>query len=82
MTGDMHMAALEHELIELFQKLTLDQQLKVLEFIRNLDNTNFESDWENQPWMEEEIRELLTPKPQTGAEIAAWLIATSPPNEG
>src|SRR5258708_17540675 len=37
-----------------------------------------ESDWENQPWTEEELRELMKPNPKTGAEIAAMLDKMEP----
>lgn len=36
------------------------------------------SDWEHQPWTREELQDLMTPQPQTGAEIAAWLKANPP----
>jgi hypothetical protein len=29
--------------------------------------------WEETAWTQEELRELLTPEPKTGKEIAAWL---------
>lgn len=29
--------------------------------------------WEETAWTSEELRELLTPEPKTGKEIAAWL---------
>ncbi len=31
--------------------------------------------WEERPWTEAEIKELMKPDPKTGAEIAAWLEA-------
>lgn len=39
--------------------------------------------WEQQPWTDEELKELvelMTPDPQNGAEIAAWLKANPPPD--
>jgi|SRR5579859_3974594 len=49
-----------------------------------IDLPDAESDWENQPWTEDEIRELMTPNPKSGAEIVAWLKANPPddPNWG
>jgi hypothetical protein len=35
-------------------------------------------DWEHRPWTDEEIREMLTPKPKTGQEIAAMLEQMEP----
>ncbi len=37
-----------------------------------------DSDWENLPWTEEEMRELMTPDPKSGAEIAAMLQQMEP----
>ena len=40
-------------------------------------------DWEEQPWSDEELQELvelMTPTPKTGAEIAVWLKANPSPN--
>ena len=72
------MAALEREIIEELHKLTLDQQRKVLDFVRSLPPDNPAPDWENTPWTEEELRELMQPKPKTGAEIAALIENMSP----
>ncbi len=49
-----------------------------------IDVPNASDEWEQQPWTPEEIRELMTPNPKTGAEIAAWLEANPPidPNWG
>jgi hypothetical protein len=30
-----------------------------------------DDDWEDRPWTDEEIKEMLRPDPKTGAEIAA-----------
>ena len=45
-----------------------------------IDLPNDATDWEDQPWTEEELQQLLTPEPKTGAEIAAML-AQMPPIE-
>lgn len=73
------MAALEREIAEQVQKLTHDQQQRVLEFARGLVTHSAQADWEHQPWSEDELRELLRPKLKTGAELAAWLESHSPP---
>ena len=36
------------------------------------------SDWEHQPWTEEELRELMVSQPKTGAEIASMLEQMEP----
>jgi len=43
-----------------------------------IDLSEPDADWENQPWKEEELRELLTPHPRPGAEIAAMLRQMAP----
>lgn len=43
-----------------------------------IDVPESEIDWENQPWTQEELRELLTPHPKTGAEIARMLRQMGP----
>jgi|SRR5450432_81616 len=40
--------------------------------------TNATDDWEQQPWTEAEIHELMTPHPRTGTEIAALLAEMEP----
>ena len=37
-----------------------------------------EGDWDNLPWTEAEIRELMTPDPKSGAEIVAMLQQMEP----
>ena len=39
-----------------------------------------ESDWERQPWTDDEIQELMTPKRKTFKEMVEWLDA-NPPTE-
>src|SRR5688572_9903264 len=72
------MSAVERELLEQIRKLDDNQQRRVLDFVRSL--AHHSSDWEQQPWTEEEIRELMTPHPKTGAEIAAWIDENLPDN--
>ncbi len=36
-----------------------------------VESATEDADWENQPWTEEEIRELMRVEPMTGAEIVA-----------
>ena len=67
------MAALTRELVEQLQQLTEDQQRKVLEFARTLRDQSAEAAWENQPWTEDEIRDMMKPSPKTGAELAAMI---------
>ncbi len=72
------MTALEQELLEQFKRLDTTRQKQVLDFVHRLAQPEGETDWEHQPWTDDEIRELMTPKPRTGAEIAAWLEANPP----
>lgn len=46
------------------------------ETVRPTESTN----WENQPWTDEEIRAWLTPRRMSFKELAAWL-ETNPPKE-
>ena len=59
------MAAIERELVKEIRKLNADQQRKVLEFARTLTNQNVDNDWENQPWTDEELQEMMTPRRKT-----------------
>ena len=72
------MSALARELVEQLQQLTEDQQRKVLEFARTLRDQSAATDWENQPWTEAEIREMMKPNPKTGAELAAMIEQMQP----
>ena len=46
----------------------------------HLDVPEQASDWENQPWTDEEINELLSLKPMPMKDFLAWLDA-NPPTE-
>ena len=75
------MAAIERELVKEIRKLNADQQRKVLEFARTLTNQNVDNDWENQPWTDEELQEMMTPRRKTMKEVMAWLDANPPTEE-
>ncbi|MBX3081095.1 MAG: hypothetical protein KF716_05635 [Anaerolineae bacterium] len=75
------MAAIERELVEEIRKMNADQQRKVLEFARTLTNQNVDNDWESQPWTDEELQEMMTPRRKTMKEVMAWLDANPPTEE-
>jgi mRNA-degrading endonuclease RelE of RelBE toxin-antitoxin system len=80
------MAAIEQELLEQFKKLDMAQKKQVLDFVHRLTQAAGElpdvsADWENQPWMDEEIRELMRPRRKTMKALMEWLDANPPIGE-
>lgn len=74
------MAAMEQELLEQFKKLDTARQKQVLDFVHRLARPEGEADWEHQPWTDDELRELMTPKRKTFKEMVEWL-DSNPPTE-
>src|SRR5688572_20372640 len=48
------------------------------EVIVRIDVPGEITNWEHQPWTDEEIRELMSPKRNTIEELVAWLDANPP----
>jgi hypothetical protein len=78
------MSAIEQKLLERIRRLDDEQQKQVLDFVQRLAQSKGEAssaeDWEHQPWTDDEIRDMLTPKRKSFKEVADWLEA-NPPTE-
>lgn len=44
----------------------------------HIDLPSAASDWEEQPWTDKELQELLHPKPSSFAQLLAWLDTNLP----
>jgi hypothetical protein len=51
--------------------LKVGDELKVI--VEIPEKVDEEIPWEERPWTKEELRELMTPDPKTGAEIVAMI---------